>query len=47
LKFDRQTVPIFLLVANHGLNPQTYAGLIRSILESEGPAPKSGGKRFE
>lgn len=43
------TVPIFLLVANHGLNPQTYAGLIRSLLEEgpPGPAPKSGGKRFE
>ncbi|CAE7218653.1 ENDO2 [Symbiodinium pilosum] len=42
------TVPIFLLVANHGLNPQTYAGLIRSILESHTEtATKGPAKRFE
>lgn len=43
------TVPIFLLVANHGLNPQTYAGLIRSILAGSGNSDtvKGPAKRFE
>merc|ERR1712087_395365 len=36
-------VPLFLLVANYGLNPLTYQSLIKSLLESDSSGGGGGG----
>jgi len=45
------TVPMTLVVANHGLNPQSYVHLVKSLLESgngaSAGAPKVPSKRYE
>merc|ERR1711920_320281 len=38
------TVPLFLLVANYGLNPKTYQALVKSLLEGESAAGDGGGR---